>query len=64
MKGLLPEFPPMVTYMKSFKRFVEKTKVYFGKSNEDLAVKIQENEEKLRGIKKLIRFYEESHIEL
>lgn len=64
MKGLLPDLPPMVTYMKSIKRFVEKTKVYFGKSNEDLAVKIQESEEKLRGIKKIIRFYEESHVEL
>ncbi|KAG7243248.1 hypothetical protein INR49_011687 [Caranx melampygus] len=64
MKGLLPDIPPMVAYMKSIKRFVEKTKVYFGKSNEDLAVTIRESENKLIEMKKFIRFFEESHVEL
>lgn len=41
----------MVAYKKSIKRFVEKTNVYFDKSIEEFAARIQEREEKLIKLK-------------
>ncbi|XP_071333937.1 uncharacterized protein [Trachinotus anak] len=64
MKELVPDFPPLQTYLEDMRHFMEQTKAYTYRKYEEFDAKMEAAEKELRKMKNLVKFLEEKQAEL